>query len=306
MKSSINKIKNYSIILSTTVLVLVFSSPLVYAINYDSNINNADSLIEIQDVELEEIDSTDITLFVPDNSINGIYSSEKNAHVQNLLDKPASTSTLYVDSKYDSFYNNTVFIGDSLTVGFRNYCRSSSNSIATPTTYFIAKESCSAQIALSENALTKYARVMPEFNGSTTYFEDAIAKIPDVQKVFICFGMNDLVGSTPDRYLADVTELVNRIHLQSPDVSIYMISIPCVMSDVNNAGLNNDNIRIANHLMENACKENNWGFVNLSEYLMTDDLSINPSYSSDKYVHENGSAYNIWVQVLRNYAFHSL
>lgn len=102
--------------------------------------------------------------------------------VQSLTMAQASPSILYQDADYDSFFEHTVFVGDSLTVGFTNYCQSRSDTMATASTYFLAKTSCSAKIALSGNALTTHAKVMPSYNGKVQYIEDSISQMTDVQR----------------------------------------------------------------------------------------------------------------------------
>ena len=223
--------------------------------------------------------------------------------VQNLTMAQASPSILYQDADYDSFFEHTVFVGDSLTVGFTNYCQSRSDTMATASTYFLAKTSCSAKIALSGNALTTHAKVMPSYNGKVQYIEDSISQMTDIQKVFICFGMNDLVGSTPSQYVESMETLIERIVAKSPQVSIYVISVPCIIESAQSGMLNNTSIQKANSLMQTSCQNNGWGFVNLAEYLMNSHMAIYPEYSSDGYVHENNAAYAIWVKVLRNYAY---
>lgn len=202
----------------------------------------------------------------------------------------------------NAFFRNSVFVGDSLTVGFGEYCKTH-NSIATDSTYFLARVSCSAKAAVSNDALTKHADIMPLYNGKVQYIEDSVAQLPNVSKMFICYGMNDLTGSTPEQFLSDIQTLIARISAKTPGLQIYVISIPCVMSDVDAGGLNNKTIQKANILLQNACIANGWGFINISEHLMGNDNSIRPEYSSDNYVHENNRAYNIWNKVLKEYAF---
>lgn len=225
--------------------------------------------------------------------------------VQSLTMTAVSANTLYQDKDYDSFFENSVFVGDSLSVGFKNFCIQDSDSIASESTYFLARESGSAKAAVSSNALTRYAKIMPEYQGTVQLIEDSITKMPDIQKVFICYGMNDLVGSTPTQFVQNLETLINRILDKSPNVSIYVLSIPCVMADVQTGQLSNSSIQSANALLAAACTENQWGFINIAEYLMDTNLSIKEAYSSDGYVHENNSAYREWTKVLRNYAYES-
>lgn len=226
--------------------------------------------------------------------------------VQTLKQAPSSTDTLFQEADFDSFFEHCVFVGDSLTVGFQDYCFSSSNSIASESTYFLAKGSCSAQAAISANALTTFANIMPKYQGEVQLIEDSISQMTDVEKVFICFGMNDLVSVTPDKFIKNLETLISRILEKSPNASIYILSIPCVVEGVQTGALSNTSIQCANALLAATCIENQWGFINTAEYLMNDSLSIRNEYSSDGYVHENVAAYRVWTSVLRNYAYESM
>lgn len=241
---------------------------------------------------------------LPTSLVESLYTYLVDSFTVGLIDVDQYNQILNSDLvSENAFFANSVFIGDSLTVGFEEYCISHSNSIKTDTTYFLAKVSCSAKVAISSNALSKHSGIMPVYNGSVQYIEDAVAQMTDINKVFICFGMNDLVGSSPDQFISDMQTLILRILEKRPDVQIYVISIPCIMSDVSTGGLNNANIETANILLQNTCQIMGFGFINLSEYLMNENKALRPEYSSDGYVHENNSAYSVWNKVLKNYAF---
>lgn len=203
----------------------------------------------------------------------------------------------------NAFFANSVFVGDSLTVGFKDYCRTHSDSIASDSTYFLARVSCSAKAAISEKALTTHANIMPIYNGQVQYIEDSVSQMPDISKMFICYGMNDLTSSTPEQFVSDLETLIGRIAAKTPGLQVYVISIPCVMADVDSGDLNNQSIQSANLLLQNSCAQNGWGFINITEHLMGADNAIKPEYSADKYVHENSRAYKIWNNVLKDYAF---
>jgi lysophospholipase L1-like esterase len=207
----------------------------------------------------------------------------------------------------NAFFANSVFVGDSLTVGFQSYCKSKAgSSIATDSTYFLARVSGSAKACISSNALTKYANIMPKYNGEVQYVEDSISQMSGVEKMFICYGMNDLTGSTPTEFVDDMQTLINRITDKNPQLSVYVISIPCVMADVNTGYLNNKNIQKANVLLQEMCSANGYGFINIFEHLMSSNNSIKSEYSSDKYVHETSAAYAVWNKVLKDYAFEEI
>lgn len=202
----------------------------------------------------------------------------------------------------NAFFANSVFVGDSLTVGFEQYCKTH-DSIASDSTYFLARVSSSAKAAISKNALSKHANIMPIYNGKIQYIEDSISQLPNVSKMFICYGMNDLTGSTPEQCVADIQTLITNILAKNPELQVYVISIPCIMAGVNKGWLSNSSIQTTNILLQNACTINGWGFINISEHLMSANGAIRPEYCSDNYVHENNNAYRIWNKVLKDYAF---
>lgn len=261
-----------------------------------------EELLLEQNLSETDAGNMDVINVVNTNTVNTMIGETKAPLVQCMTQTQASPSALYQEQDLDSFFDHSVFVGDSLTVGFSNFCKGH-ESMATDTTYFLAKECGSARVAISSNALTTYADVMPVYNGSVQYIEDSISQMSDVEKVFICYGMNDLVSSTPEQYISSMTTLIDRILAKSPQVTIYVISVPCVVETVDSGRLNNSSIQKANSLMQSTCEVQGWGFINLAEYLMDANLAICPEYSSDGYVHENSAAYKIWVKVLRNYAY---
>lgn len=296
--------KNIRRVLLTLLLpVFTLTSTFVYAQEYD--------FICTEEMEQERflapliipVDG-DSNLYI--DNFEDLYISSNLPIVQSLAHQPASITSLYQGAEYDSFFEHSVFVGDSLTVGFQTFCSGTSDSITSNSTYFLAKESGSSQAAISEKALTTFANIMPKYQGKVQLIEDSISQIADVDKVFICYGMNDLVSSTPEKFVQNLETLINRILAKKNNVSIYVLSIPCIVEGVQTGSLSNASIQTANQLLSITCAEKQWGFINTAEYLMDDSLSIRSEYSSDGYVHENAAAYRVWTKVLRNYAYESL
>lgn len=279
----------------------------------------ASSFVHAQDYEVTcekttEQESYPVPLLIPADgdagliidSFEDISSPSGIPNVQSLTLTASSTDSLYQGTDFDSFYEHTVFIGDSLTVGFQGFCCGFADSIASESTYFLARESCSAQAAISDKALTAFSNIMPKYQDKVQLIEDSVAQMPDVEKVFICFGMNDLVSATPEKFVQNLDTLISRILVKSPNVSVYILSIPCITEGVQTGSLSNTSIQNANMLLNAICIEKQWGFINTTEYLMSETHSIQSKYSSDGYVHENAAAYRIWTKVLRNYVFEAM
>lgn len=298
-----NKKHIHRVLLTLLLPIFTLTSTFVYA--QDSE------MIRNKDVEQEHFLAPLIIPVAEESNIfidtfEDINISSNIPIVQSPTFIPSLTASLYQGSEYDYFFEHSVFVGDSLTVGFQTFCSSSTDSIASENTYFLARESGSAQAAISEKALTTFANIMPKYQNKVQLIEDSISQMTDVNKVFICFGMNDLVSTKPEKFVQNLETLINRILEKRSDVSIYILSIPCIVNGVQTGSLSNTSIQNANQLLATTCTERQWGFINTAEYLMDNSLSIRSEYSSDGYVHENNSAYRIWTSVLRNYAYESL
>ncbi len=290
----------HRIFLMLLLLVFTFTSSLVHA----QDTSEPDFTV-VQETFLSPLiipEEGDSNLYI-DTFEDTSFSSPGIPLAQEITMTALSTDNLYQGTDYDSFFEHTVFVGDSLSVGFQNYCTQHSDSIASKSTYFLARQSGSAKAAISSNALTTFSNIMPEYNGKVQLIEDSISQMPDIEKVFICYGMNDLVSSTPEQFAKDLKSLIQKVLNKNPQVTIYVLSVPCIMKDVQTGGLSNSSIQAANALLSSTCTENQWGFVNIAEYLMNQENAIYENYSSDGYVHENNAAYREWIKVLRNYAY---
>lgn len=303
LKNIKNKKYVHRVLLTLLLPIFTLTSTFVYA--QDSELINGEDMEQEHFLAPLIIPVDGDTNFYID-SFEDMYVSSNLPVVQPLAGKPSLSTSLYQRFEYDSFFEHSVFVGDSLTVGFQAFCSRSTDSIASESTYFLAKESGSAQAAISDKALTTFANIMPKYQGKVQLIEDSISQMPDVNKVFICYGMNDLVSATPEKFVQNLETLISKILAKKSNVSIYILSIPCIVDGVQTGSLCNASIQNANHLLATTCIEKQWGFINTAEYLMNDSLSIRPEYSSDGYVHENAAAYRIWTNVLRNYAYESM
>lgn len=279
-------------------ILLIYEAPLASMSNAEFSDTNT-----TQNYTFSNLSESDLTHF---SSRTELVSDTPDIpavpHVQALTGTSQTVSRLTLEDVDISFFEHSVFVGDSISVGFESYCRTHADSIMTDTTYFLARSSCSAKVLISDNALTTHKNVVPLYNDTPQYVEDSIAQIESVEKVFLCFGVNDLVVSSPEEYINNIHTLISRILAKNPGVAIYTISVPCVDASVTVGNLNNDTIMSANMLLQEACQENNWGFINLTEYLMNESGDICQEYSSDGYVHENSLAYDVWTKILKNYA----
>lgn len=198
----------------------------------------------------------------------------------------------------DAYYANSVFLGDSIMLGFRNYTRKQAEDSFLKQIQFLAAGSYSASNSLWD--VTEKS-VHPLYQGKKLQAWDSIEKIaPD--KVFICLGLNDLNISGLQGSLDKYSELIRRIQEKSPDVEIHIISMTYTLAGASSGKLQNDTIREYNLMLLDAAIQNGWGYIDVANALADDNGDLAEGYCSDGFVHQTAAAYDVWTRVLRDYA----
>ncbi len=202
------------------------------------------------------------------------------------------------EEEIDAYYSNSVFLGDSIMLGFRNYTRKQAEDSFLKQIQFLAAGSYSASNSLW--GVTAES-VHPLYQGKKLQAWDSIEKIaPD--KVFICLGLNDLNISGLQGSLDNYKELIRRIQEKSPEVEIHIISMTYTLVGASSGKLNNDTIREYNLMLLDAAIANGWGYIDVANALADDNGDLAAAYCSDGFVHQTAAAYDVWTAVLREYA----
>lgn len=201
------------------------------------------------------------------------------------------------EADISAYYSDSVFVGDSIMLGFRNYCMKRKDSFLN-NIQFLAAGSFSVNNSLW--GITEKS-VHPVYQGQKRQIWESISMM-GAKKVFLFFGMNDLNISGTEGTVEKYKQLIANIKEKSPDVEIHIISMTYTLKDAGKGKLNNDNIREFNTLLQNMTKENGWGYMDMATPLSDQNGDLTAHYCSDGYVHQNGAAYDVWTAVIRNYA----
>ena len=203
----------------------------------------------------------------------------------------------HVDKEY---FEDAVFIGDSITIGWKNYNNRmlEKNPEFFGNTRFLCEGSYGVGHALEP---ISDSSLHPVYGGEQCYIWDAVKKM-GAKKVFILFGLNDIsiwgVQGTADNY----AEVISNIRRESPETEIYVISAMYMFKGSEREKLNNKNIYALNKLLAEMCRENGYEFVNIASNLIDEGGFLPKEYCSDNYVHQTYSAYAVWADVLRSLA----
>ncbi len=206
-------------------------------------------------------------------------------------------SSNVTDKMIDDFYSNSVFVGDSVMLGFRNYAMKNADTYLGEI-QFLASGSFSVNNALQPPSSTS---THPIYNGKQRYIEESIA-LMKVDRVFLFFGINDIALAELPDVCDKYAELIGRIQEQSPDVEIYIISATYTIEGMGGKKLNNENLATLNTMMQERASENGWGYIDIMSALDDGKGNLAQEYCSDGHLHQNTAAYDVWSEVLREYA----
>lgn len=206
-------------------------------------------------------------------------------------------SLAVTEEMIDDFYANSVFVGDSVMLGFRNYAMKNADTYLGAV-QFLASGSFSVNNALQPPNSTS---THPIYDGKQRYIEESIA-LMHAERVFLFFGINDVALAELPDVCDKYTELIGRIEEQSPDAEIYILSATYTLAGQGGRKLNNENLSALNALMQERASENGWGYVDIMSALDDGKGNLAEEYCSDGYLHQNTAAYDVWSEVLREYA----
>ncbi len=202
------------------------------------------------------------------------------------------------DRETDPFFENSLFLGDSLMVGFGSYCQWKGSGFMGEPTVLAVK---SFTLRKANRPVTQDS-LHPYYMGEKMKLEDIVEK-SGANRVFLFFGINDMVVSTPEQTEKEYNDLIYRIHEKSPEVKIYIIGTTYIARDRQRNGFTNENLRKFNDDMYKYTLNYDYiEFINIGDRLVDSTDGLDLDYSSDKYVHLTSDGYDVWAKVLKAYA----
>lgn len=254
-----------------------------------------------ENADLDAMFKNDWDAYVAHYFTRGISEGRDPGVADNLsgmeMTSESTVSSNLTEAMIDDFYANSVFVGDSVMLGFRNYAMKNAETYLGEI-QFLASGSFSVNNALQPPSSTS---THPIYDGQQRYIEESIA-LMQADRVFLFFGINDVALAELPDVCDKYTELVGRIQEESPDVEIYIISATYTLAGQGGKKLNNENLSALNAMMQERAVENGWGYVDIMSALDDGNGNLAQEYCSDGYLHQNTAAYDIWSEVLREYA----
>lgn len=189
-----------------------------------------------------------------------------------------------------SFFNDAVFVGDSVTLKLRNYAASSG---AVGNAAFLCAGSFSAGHAVNNTLQVSY-------QGSTIALADGIQKT-GAKKVFLMLGLNDIGIYGIDGTIENWYTMTDEILAKNPDVQIYIQSVTPIYEQGQSGSLTNENFNTLNEKLKAFAAEKGFGYIDIATSLKNDKGHLEESYCSDEYVHLTDAGCQVWVECLIAY-----
>lgn len=165
----------------------------------------------------------------------------------------------------EDYFDDALFIGDSRTVGLRDYTDLSEHAD------FLCATSMNIYDVLDES-----------FKGYGTV-QEALKK-KHYGKIYLMLGINELGRGTTEDFMEQYTAVVDQLHALNPDAILVVQAIMHVSAerDASDRIFNNSNIEARNHAIATLADNHFIYYIDLNEVVCNEDGSLIEEYTYDQ------------------------
>ena len=258
-------------------LVILFVVAFIKELNTDSTLSNETSSLtsseeSSEDSSFDNIDDT--SSFVEETS--------------STVSQPTYTSGVVVaesDRVLNSYFDDVVFIGDSLTEGIKLYDIMSNATVLSHTGLGL------------DNIYTK--EVVEQPDGTKISVIDALKLEENVNKIYILMGPNS-IGYNKETFISKYGLIVDSVKQIHPDAIIYVQSMLPVTT-TNNYKLDNAVIDEYNLALIDMAEEKEVFYLDVNSALKGPDGALPTEASPADGMHFNATYYQKWFDYLKTH-----
>ncbi len=203
---------------------------------------------------------------------------------------------------YDAYFDDAVFLGDSVTRQLRNYliAEKEKNRPALGDARFLVAGKYTLYAASRKNL---YGDVRLRYQGNDVTPHGGL-KAMDAKKAFILLGLNDHVGSQMEKDVSRYGSLIDHIREACPGITLICQSMNPIQEHRQNKTLNKANLDAFNLRLQALCEEKGVMYLDIATPLMNETGYLRPEYALSKTdnVHLNERGVAVWVDTLRRFA----
>lgn len=208
--------------------------------------------------------------------------------------------------KNDEYFNDSLFVGDSIMEGIRQYvAKERKSGDALGDARFVT-----TTVGITVSDLTGHSDngIYYSYKGEETPIEDILTSIAP-KRVFYLLGLNDLAAGNDNQLTADrYGELIDNTKKLLPSAEVIVIANPPKVDSqwlpayVKNREFDNDLIADLVEKLKTVCDEKQVEFVDIHTALCGENGALDDSMCRDGYVHLNDVGAKVVVDTLYKFA----
>lgn len=202
----------------------------------------------------------------------------------------------------DSYFDDAVFVGDSISVKLKQYvtrCRDKGDPVLGQAQFLAVGGlgSFNVQLPITPDSLH------PEYEGEKMYLEDSVAAT-GAKKMYIMFGMNDIVPYGIDGAIGYLEELIDKIQEKSPGLLVAVQNVTPILTEKEQRNLNNAYISEYNEALEEFCARRGFPYLDIASQLKDENGGLVRRYCGDAEglgMHLSNEGCIPWIAYLRSH-----
>ena len=264
------------------IFILVISFAIVKVIELFQKDENDIPILDNSGSDITENIIVDNGLFIGptlERTSGGIYQPD--------IDTIRATANGRVDVSY---FNDAIFLGDSLADGFKVYA--GWMSLKDTSAVYLTQQGTTPRTFLQPGAMVDAGR------GPVDVW--AVIEQRQPGKMYITLGTNALMAMDPEEFIASYKQLVDKIQKVSPDTVIYVTTItPTTERKASlEPRLSYERIYQSNQLIARMCNEEGLVLINLYDVLKDSTGYLNKDIAAGDGYHLSPSGYRMWLDYL--------
>lgn len=201
-----------------------------------------------------------------------------------------------------NFFDDAVFVGDSVTLGLKNRAVSQRNKGVDylGTAQFLCAGSLNFYSAAAD--LSDPDAIHPTYKGQKVTVPDGIM-LCGAEKVFIMLGMNDFSAFREVTWQKNIDAVLSSITKLSPNADIFIQSVTPVVSGYEHGSFNNRNIAKFNNYLKKICFERDLYYIDINTVLSDESGYLRTEYCGDLSgmgIHMSHTGADTWANYLED------
>ncbi len=215
---------------------------------------------------------------------------------------PCALAERLDDETLLSYYDDSIFFGDSIMQGFRRY-RSAVRQ-TDPDFLEGIEVVCTASISLYEGSRRGLQENRFRYRGVDRSMYQITQQIGP-KKVFILLGLNDPVGIKIDKAIGWIRDIARNMEEFAPGTQLCFFSLtpvtPGYCRTKERPGYQ-DKVDEYNIRLQEVCQELGAEYIDIATALKDEDGYLTDALSSDKICHLNDDGVVVWLRAMCDYA----